>query len=966
MFLSKKWLLAPLMLFTGTGTLCAQTSGSTAPYWQQKVDYSIDVSLNDQQHTLDAFAQITYSNQSPDTLHYIWFHLWPNAYKNDKTALSDQLLENGSTRFYFSDAADRGYINRLDFKVNDQLATTEDHPNYIDIVKLILPQPLPPGKTILITTPFHVKLPALFSRSGHDGQNYQVTQWYPKPAVYDRDGWHAFPYLDQGEFYGDFGTYDIRITVPANYVVAATGDLLNEAEKDWLRTRSNFTWEVQRHKEKTKSGSFKPVIEKFPPSASQLKTLHYRQEQAVDFAWFADKRYRVLQDTTVLDNGKVVTLSSFFIAQEAPEWDKSIQLMRQSIQARSKWLGPYPYNTISIVQGAPGGSGGMEYPGITVIGPDGGIGLLHYTIAHEIGHNWFQAMLGSNERAHPWMDEGMNSFYDNRYSRQIEDGKGEIRFKKQSFALHHLANLLTATSISLRKDQPIATDAAGFTQVNYNLDAYAKAAAWLEYLEKQIGTTAFDAGMRAYVEQWRFRHPKPADFQWAMEHAAGRSLETEFSYLHKTGPLPAEPVKGTQAGFALNPAFWSRYVKSQSSRVLLWSPAIGMNKYDKLMLGVVASNMGLPVPRFSYLVAPLYATGTSRFGGTGLVSYAFYPQSSLIHRIDAGVSASSFTIRTFETPDNEKLHFGFHKIVPGLRFTLREPNARSTRERYLQLKSYFISEQSLRYSRDSVFSGSDTTIVERYGKATASRSLLQLKAVWQNFRALYPYRAELKIEQKTDFVRAAFTGNYFFNYAKGGGLQARFFAGKFFYTTAKTFTKQFATDRYHLNMTGANGYEDYTYSDYFIGRNEFQGWTSQQIMERDGAFKTRTDMLASKVGRTDNWLIAINLSSSIPDRLNPLSLLPIHIPLKVFADLGTYAEAWKRNADTDRFLFDAGLQLPLFNEIVNIYLPLVYSQPFKEYIQSTIPKKERLLKRISFSIDFANFSLRKFKRNLAF
>jgi hypothetical protein len=120
------------------------------------------------------------------------------------------------------------------------------------------------------------------------------------------------------------------------------------------------------------------------------------------------------------------------------------------------------------------------------------------------------------------------------------------------------------------------------------------------------------------------------------------------------------------------------------------------------------------------------------------------------------------------------------------------------------------------------------------------------------------------------------------------------------------------------------------------------------------------------VGRTDNWLIAVNLSSSIPDKWNPLSLLPIKIPLKVFADIGTYAEAWDRSANLDRFLFDAGLQVSLLKETVHIYLPLIYSSPFRDYIESTIPKKERLLKKMSFSIDLSNFSFRKINRNLAF
>jgi hypothetical protein len=236
----------------------------------------------------------------------------------------------------------------------------------------------------------------------------------------------------------------------------------------------------------------------------------------------------------------------------------------------------------------------------------------------------------------------------------------------------------------------------------------------------------------------------------------------------------------------------------------------------------------------------------------------------------------------------------------------------------------------------------------------------------ENSRVLYPYSGELKIEQGKDFVRTAFTGKYFFNYSKGGGLDVRLFAGKFFYTSSKTFTKQFATDRYHLNMTGANGYEDYTYSDYFAGRNKFEGTASQQIMERDGAFKVRTDLLADKVGKTDDWLAAVNFKTTIPPGINPLSALPFKIPLKLFLDIGTYAEAWKKDSGLDHFLFDAGIHIPIFKETVNIYLPLVYSKTYKDYIQSTIPEKGRLWKKISFSIDISNFSFRKIDRSLAF
>jgi hypothetical protein len=286
--------------------------------------------------------------------------------------------------------------------------------------------------------------------------------------------------------------------------------------------------------------------------------------------------------------------------------------------------------------------------------------------------------------------------------------------------------------------------------------------------------------------------------------------------------------------------------------------------------------------------------------------------------------------------------------------------------RYIQWKSFFINEEFFRISNDTTIAGIDTTIRQLVNTQGKNRALQQLKIVFENYRALYPYSAELNIEQGKDFIRTAFTGKYFFNYPKSGGLDVRLFAGKFFYLGNKSFSKQFATDRYHLNMTGANGYEDYTYSDYFIGRNKFERLPSQQIMLRDGGFKVRTDLYADKVGKTDDWLAAVNLVTTIPSGMNPLSVLPLNIPLKLFADIGTYADAWKRDANLDRFIFDAGLQLSLFKNVVNIYMPVIYSRVYKDYIQSALDKNKRFLKTISFSINISNFNLRNINPELDF
>ncbi len=920
-------------------------------YWQQQVKYTIDVTLNDKDHSLDGFETIEYINNSPDTLRFIWFHLWPNAYKNDKTAFSDQLLENGNTKFYFSDKEEKGYINRLDFKVNSVTAATEDHPQHIDIIKLLLPTPLAPGQKTIISTPFHVKLPYNFSRGGYDDQSYQVTQWYPKPAVYDKEGWHPMPYLDQGEFYSEFGSFDVTITLPANYVVAATGELQNQEEKEWLKTRSNYIWQPIVHREKMKSGGYKTIKQISPLSSPDIKTLHYKQQNVHDFAWFANKRFIVNYDTLRLSPDKTINVFSYYTGDQSKYWENSISFIKDAVRFYSGQVGEYPYNTVSAVQGPESFGGGMEYPTITILSPVKNKKDLDHIIAHEIGHNWFYGILASNERKYPWMDEGINSYYDALYRRQKDD-----HFQQ------NMEQALLRTFIAEKKDQPISTTSEEFSTVNYALVAYYKTAQWLAWLQKELGTETFNKAMQVYYRRWQFKHPQPEDFKEVMDEISGKTLDSAFALLKQTGNLPGMKQKGTAIWNPVNAAFGGY---DDKKTVITLLPALGLNSYDKLMTGVHVTNLRLPPSSFQFLISPMYSFGAKKLAGIGFVNKTFY-SSGIFRKIDIGISGSTFSSNQFTDGEGNKTFEWFQKIVPGIRMTLQEKSARSTAHRFIQFKSFLVTEEKFRFYRDTIVNGLDTSILNRARTNSENRTLNQLQVVIEDNRALYPYRGELKIEQGKDFVRTALTGNYFFNYPKSGGLNVRLFAGKFMYTSTKTSSKQFATDRYHLNMTGANGYEDYTYSDYFIGRNKFEGVASQQIMLRDGAFKVRTDLLADKVGRTDNWLVAANFTTTIPDVINPLSVLPFKIPFRIFVDIGTQAAAWEKGSAEDRFLYDAGLQLSFLKETVHIYFPLLYCRVFKDYIQSTIEKKGRFWKTVSFTIDISNFSFRKIDRNLDF
>ncbi|MCW3094034.1 MAG: family metallopeptidase [Ferruginibacter sp.] len=916
-------------------------------YWQQQVDVKIDVTLNDKENTLDGFVKMNYYNNSPDTLYFIWFHVWPNAYKNDRTAFSDQLLENGRTDFYFSDADQRGYINRLDFKVNDVVATIEDHPQHQDIIKIILPKPLAPKTNTSIQTPFHVQLPFNFSRGGHVGQSYQITQWYPKPAVYDRKGWHPMPYLDQGEFYSEFGNYEVQITLPKNYVVAATGSLQDEAETNWLSQKISKPIPCSGCNIKKKQEIDSSEI----PSSRETKTIHFKQDHIHDFAWFADKRFIVYHDTLQLTNGKIINVYSYHLPKTTSQnyWARSIQFIKNAVLTRSKWLGPYPYDIVSVAEAKMGFDGGMEYPTITSISPVNDEGELEAVIEHEVGHNWNYGILATNERNHPWMDEGINTFYDSRYNK-TESYTHNEQLGKPTFFTKRIPKDFTTVAfktIALRKrDQPIETLSENFNEINYGLVAYYKTGQWMQYLENVLGATMFDSCMHEYYRRWEFKHPYPEDFKAMVEEVSGKNLENEFALLSKKGNPPGVPVKrNIQFGSFFNLKNTDKY------HYIFATPLAGFNYYDKLMLGGMIHNFTLPPEKFRFLIAPLYATGSKQLNGLGRMSYSWYPGSKGV-ATELSLAAASFTADSFTDSTNNTKYQRFSKLVPSIKIVFANRNARSHLLKYLQWKTFFIKEQGLLFTRNQVNN------IDIVSFPFAARYVNQLRFVADNNRVLYPWHGELKMEQGKGFARLAVTGNYFFNYATGGGMNIRVFAGKFFYLGEKTSLKQFETDRYHLNMTGPNGNEDYTYSDYFIGRNEFEKYPSQQIMQRDGFFKVRTDLLNSKVGKTDNWLSAVNFTTDIPKNLDPLKVLPVKIPLKIFVDIGTYAEAWQNNSETGKFIYDAGVQLSLFSNIVNIYIPIVYSKVYRDYFKSTITEK-RFWRNISFSIDIQNITLRK-------
>ena len=521
----------------------------TTSYWQQNVDYDISVSLDDVNHVLNGNISMVYTNNSPDALTYIYMHLWPNAYKNNNTAFAKQKVLQGSTDFYFAKDEERGWIENLDFKVNGVSVALEYDAENIDIAKIILNQPLASGQSITITTPFKVQMPKCFSRLGHVGQQYQVTQWYPKPAVYDYKGWHPIPYLDMGEFYSEFGNFKVKITLPENYVVAASGD---------LKTASEFE-KLNELADNTAATNLNETSLDFPASSSTTKTLEYELKNAHDFAWFADKRFHVMRSSVVLpESERTVLTYVYFTNQHKEEWKKACDYVNRSILFYSEHVGEYPWNIAQAVDGTleVESAGGMEYPTVTVLGGDHDAEALDNIVTHEVGHNWFYGIIGSNERLHAWMDEGINSFYENRYMDTYYDRENSLGLPEGMLAVlgvdtsdvNEVQYHMYQSMAKQNRAQSINLHSNDYTMINYGLGVYAQSAYIFSYLEDVLGQDEFDRIMRKYYKTFKFKHVYPEDMQKLFEAETGENYAWFFDGMINTDRGPDYKISKFQKG----------------------------------------------------------------------------------------------------------------------------------------------------------------------------------------------------------------------------------------------------------------------------------------------------------------------------------------------------------------------------------------------------------------------------------
>ncbi|HYC78185.1 MAG TPA: M1 family metallopeptidase [Planctomycetota bacterium] len=492
-------------------------SGAPGPaYWQQQVDYEIEATLDDATRTVHGRARITYRNRSPEALGYLWLHLEQNLFAPDSlgalTFPKDARFGNtagvaGGLTLHevLSDGAG------LPYRVYDTLCRVE------------LPEPIPPRDgTFAFEVAWSFPIPKEGSdRMGweetEDGVIYEVAQWFPAVVKFDDvRGWNAMPYLGPGEFYTDFGDFDVRLSVPRSHVVAATGALTNEAEVLSSAARERLA-AARRSAAATVVRDADDVALAKASAADGAAVWRFSAKNVRTFAWASSAAF--LWDAATSSDG--VLCQSFYPRAALPAWSGATDMLRFSVEHYGATWHRYPYPCASNVNGV---VGGMEYPGIVFCSERTDPDELWLVTTHEIGHTWFPMLVNNDERRHAWMDEGFNTFinvlatrarFPDRPEGEAYRGLLSGWFSADDFEAHLVdpARVPPATP-----PDRIPPDQIGDTQ-------YAKPAYGLWLLREEIlGRERFDAAFREYVSRWAFKAPQPADFFRTMENAAGADL----------------------------------------------------------------------------------------------------------------------------------------------------------------------------------------------------------------------------------------------------------------------------------------------------------------------------------------------------------------------------------------------------------------------------------------------------------
>lgn len=501
----KKILLTALIYFS-LNAVFAQSSG----YWQQHVDYKMNVTVDVKKYQYKGKQELVYTNNSQDTLKRVFYHLFNNAFQPgsemdmrlqnvkdpdgrmvNKIKIDDKTTKNES-RISKLQPDEIGYLHISNFKQDGVSATAKEVETILEVT---LAKPILPGKSTTFTLDFDGQIPIQIRRSGRnnrEGIELSMSQWYPKMAEFDFEGWHADPYIAR-EFHGVWGNFDVTINIDKSYILGGSGYLQNGNEIGY-----NY---------QTKGTEVKI------PAKTKTLSWHFIAPNVHDFTWAADKNY--IHDVVETNFGTTL----HFLYKNNPKiidnWKKAEPKTVQLMEYYNKIVGKYPYDQYSVIQG---GDGGMEYAMCTLILGEGTYEGLVGVIAHEMGHSWFQHVLASNESKHPWMDEGFTTFIEELGMNEIADKKVENPFEGTYKTYVNLVNS--------GKEQPLSTHGDRYDENrSYSIASYYKGCLFLTQLQYLIGKENLMKTLKRFYAEFKFKHPTPNDLKRTAERVSGANLD---------------------------------------------------------------------------------------------------------------------------------------------------------------------------------------------------------------------------------------------------------------------------------------------------------------------------------------------------------------------------------------------------------------------------------------------------------
>lgn len=494
-------------------------------YWQNRADYQLTANLNEKNNEIIGSEILTYTNNSPDKISYLWLNVDQNTFKKDSRGKSITPI-SGSRNGDKGQTFDGGHKIKSVKIIAINNGKTIEKEAIFEVsdtrLQITLPQDLNPnGGIVKLKIDFSFISPAFGSdRMGiletKNGKIFTIGQWYPRMCVYDDiKGWNTLPYLGAGEFYLEYGHFDVTITAPSNHIVVCSGELVNPSEVYTVEQQKR--WEIASKSDKTIQIRSAEEITKSTSITNKTATLnwHFKIQNARDVSWASSAAFIIDAAKINLPSGKKsIAIAAYPIESSGQEaWSRATEYTKAAIENYSNRWFEYPYSAAINVAG---NEGGIEYPAIVFCDWKSNGQDLWDVTDHEFGHTWFPMIVGSNERLFAWMDEGFNTFINTLSSNEFNNGEYKSRVRN----MHRGANVLTNPEL-----EPIMTAPDALKEANLGLLAYEKPSIGLVMLREQIlGKEKFDKAFRVYIEQWAFKHPQPDDFFRTMENVSGEDL----------------------------------------------------------------------------------------------------------------------------------------------------------------------------------------------------------------------------------------------------------------------------------------------------------------------------------------------------------------------------------------------------------------------------------------------------------